>query len=138
MFSRNLFLSIFALASAGTAAASGRHLSLVKSEPANSAIVKRAPKAITLWFTQKPNVKLTRVVLVYAGRDTVKTVAAVAADTTGKKVRISITPTLRPGKYEVSWRTLARDGHAVAGKFAFTYDTSAKVATSASAPRKPR
>ena len=111
--------------------AAGRHLALVKSEPANSATLIRAPKAITLWFNQKPNLKLTRLVLIQGTRDTVKMGRVASADSTGKSVRVPITGVLRSGKYQVSWRTLSRDGHAVAGKFSFTVDSTARGVTRA-------
>ncbi len=115
-----------------------RHLALVKSDPANAATVPQSPKAITLWFSQRPNLKLTRVVLTGATRDTVKTGAPADADSAGKQIRVAIVSTLPGGKYDVSWRTLSRDGHAVAGKFAFTIDPTANVVPTAAPARKPR
>lgn len=61
-----------------------------------------------------------------------------AADTTGKRIRVELDSKLGPGKYSVNWRTLSRDGHAVAGKFAFTIDPTAKATPTAAGSRKPR
>jgi methionine-rich copper-binding protein CopC len=120
---------LFAVVFATGLFAAERHLALVKSEPANSSTLAQAPKAITLWFSQRPNLKLTRVVLTH-GRDTLKTGEVVSVDTSGKQVMATIDTVLGSGKYQVMWRTLSRDGHAVAGKIAFAVDTAAKPAVS--------
>jgi copper resistance protein C len=132
------FVALLTLAGAVGTAAAAVHLALVKSEPANTAVVGKAPQAITLWFSQAPNVKLTRLVLTRA-RDTVKTGTATALDSAGKQIRIPVNAVLSQGKYDVNWRTLARDGHAVSGKFTFTLDTATAVrsgsSSTAPAPR---
>ncbi len=131
---RALIAIPLALAVAGATAGGGAaavHLALVKSEPANTATVSKSPKAITLWFSQRPNVKLTRLVLTHA-RDTMKTGTATAVDSAGKQIRIPVIAALSQGKYDVSWRTLARDGHAVSGKFTFTLDTATAVRSGSS------
>lgn len=117
--------------------AGGRHLALAKSDPANAATLTKSPKAIDLWFSQKPNLKLTRILLSNSKRDTLKLQNAVLADTSEKHVSFTIPAALAMGKYDASWHTISRDGHAVAGKFSFMID-SATVKTAASTPRKPR
>jgi methionine-rich copper-binding protein CopC len=112
------------------------HLALVKSEPANAAKLDKAPKAITLWFSQRPNVKLTKLVLSHS-RDTMKTGVPVAVDTAGKEIRVAVDAPLSPGKYDVSWRTLARDGHAVSGNFTFTLNKSGVISGSSSTAPAP-
>ena len=128
---RALIALLLTLPVTGAVAAASVHLALVKSEPANAAIVGKSPKTITLWFSQQPNVKLTRLVLTHES-DTVKTGAASAVDSAGKQIRIPVNATLSQGKYAVSWRTLARDGHAVSGKFTFTMDSAAAVRSGSS------
>ena len=123
---RALIALLLTLPVTGAVAAASVHLALVKSEPANAATVGKSPKAITLWFSQQPNVKLTRLVLTHES-DTVNTGAAAAVDSAGKQIRIPVNATLAQGKYAVTWRTLARDGHAVSGKFTFTMDSAAAV-----------
>jgi hypothetical protein len=113
-------------------------LALVKSDPANAAKLANAPKAIQLWFSQKPNLKLTRIVLTNAKHDTLKLKSTVLADTSGKRVSAAIAAPLAVGKYDVSWRTLSRDGHAVAGKFSFTIDSAAETKATTPTSRKPR
>lgn len=121
-----------------TAPASGRHLALVKSDPVNGAMLSTPPKEVHLWFSQRPNLKLTRVVLTGPKSDTIETEKPKPADTTGKRISVEVESKPGPGKYVVSWRTLSRDGHAVAGKFTFTIDPLAKATSTAAASRKPR
>ena len=118
--------------------AGGRHLALVKSNPANAATLAKSPKAIELWFSQKPNLKLTRILLINSKRDTLKLQNAALADTSGKHVSFAIPATLALGKYDANWRTISRDGHAVAGKFSFTIDSTTVKTASSSTARKPR
>jgi methionine-rich copper-binding protein CopC len=118
--------------------AGGRHLALVKSDPANAAKLVQSPKAIELWFTQKPNLKLTRILLTNSKRDTLKLQDAVLADTSGKHVSFAVPAALAMGTYDASWRTVSRDGHAVAGKFSFSIDSTAVKTAVASPTRKPR
>lgn len=111
---------------------------LVKSDPANAATLSTPPKELQLWFSQRPNLKLTRVVLTGPRSDTMETEKPKAADTTGKRIRVELDSKLGPGKHSVNWRTLSRDGHAVAGKFAFTIDPTAKATPTPAGSRKPR
>lgn len=131
-----LLLALF-LAAIRSAPAGERHLALVKSDPANAATLAKSPKLLQLWFSQRPNLKLTRVVLTGPKRDTVMT-SVPKADSTGKQILVSLNAVLSAGKYEVNWRTLSRDGHAVAGKFAFTIDSTANATRTAALLRKPR
>ncbi len=117
--------------------AGGRHLALVKSSPANAATPSKSPKAIELWFSQRPNLKLTRIVLTNAKHDTLKLQTPAFADTSGKRIRSVIPAALAIGTCDVNWRTLSRDGHAVGGKFSFTID-SVTLKTTAAASRQRR
>lgn len=142
---RYLSLAVIApllIAFAGSRAhAGGRHLALVKSDPANAAKLTKSPKAIELWFSQKPNLKLTRIILTSARHDTLKLRNPVIADTSGKRVSAALLATLPAGTYDVNWRTLSRDGHAVAGRFSFTVDSTSSRSIgsgSSSTARKPR
>lgn len=117
------------------------HLALVKSAPANAAKLGKSPKAIELWFSQKPNLKLTRIVLTSARQDTLMLKSPALADTSGKHVSALLVADLPAGNYDVNWRTLSRDGHAVAGKFSFMIDSATSMGVlsgSSSTARKPR
>lgn len=130
---RTLAPTLLLVVSAAAGARAAVHLALVKSEPANAATITKAPKEITLWFSQKPNVKLTKLVLSH-DRDTVQTGAPSAVDTAGKRIRVVVAAPLSAGKYDVNWRTLARDGHAVSGTFSFTLKSGVISGSSSTAP----
>jgi methionine-rich copper-binding protein CopC len=120
---RVLTLGLLILAGTATVQAAERHLKLVQSAPANAATLAKAPQRILLTFSQKPNLNLTRVAVTDQRGNAVATRAPTFADTTGKAVTVPL-PELAQGTYNVSWRTLARDGHKVAGKLSFTVDST--------------
>lgn len=95
------------------------HLSLLKSEPLKDSTVA-SPRVIRLWFSEKPNLTVTRVFLKNAaGKD--MRLGKPAIDTAAKApVTLAVTDTLAPGKYTLTWATASSDGHAVNGNFSFT------------------
>jgi copper transport protein len=102
-----------------TGPAAAAHGSLRASEPAGGASLQRPPHAVTLRFSEAPDLTLSSIrVLDASGR-------AVAG---GRPERVPGRPLelrvplhgLRNGTYTVSWRTIsAVDGHPTAGTFAF-------------------
>jgi copper transport protein len=95
------------------------HALLRSSEPAAGSTLGSAPAAVTLAFSEKPDLRLTSVkVLDSGGRDHV-TGAIEASGNPPDSVRISIGE-LGDGVYTVTWRTVsAVDGHISAGTFSF-------------------
>lgn len=101
------------------AGASLFHLALKRAEPAQGATVHGAPTALRLWFTEAPEVAVTKVRLTLA-KDTVA-VGTPALDTSaGKPIVVPIPRALGPGAYTVHWSTMSRDGHPVKGSYGFT------------------
>ena len=96
------------------------HLSLKRSAPGRDSIVSVAPQAITLWFTQKPEIAVTRISLLGANATKVDLSPARfgAADET--VIVADIKGPMRPGVYTVQWKTSSHDGHLVRGDFGFT------------------
>ena len=95
------------------------HARLTASDPAKGATVGTAPAAVTLSFTETPDVRLTTIkVLDSSGANrTSGPVAVVAGDTLSVAVPLEPLP---DGAYTVSWRTVsAVDGHISAGSFVF-------------------
>lgn len=94
-----------------------RHNRLTRSLPSADSTVS-APTEIQLWFSERPEPRLSAIALlasdssrvalgpVRAGRDTLSVTAAVSAP-------------LKAGQYAVVWRTTSTDGHAVRGRFVF-------------------
>lgn len=96
------------------------HTHLVKAEPGIDATVAEAPTQIRLWFNERPEVSLSGATLVKADNSPVASIKMRATDDT-LSVAGPVSVALEPGNYLVLWRTASRDGHAVRGKYAFTF-----------------
>jgi methionine-rich copper-binding protein CopC len=100
--------------------AAARHLKLVRSEPAADSTVRTPPTTVKLWFSQRPELAVTRVVL--TGATGAERVLAPLARGAAKDAPIEapVGIALAAGPYTVTWRTMARDGHVLTGRFRFT------------------
>ena len=120
---RGIRFAALALAAVGTlsaAAAPARfHTKLVKSAPAANDTLATAPTAISLWFNEAVDLKVTTV-KVAGGSGAVKT-GALARDEKLKDAPVvaAISSALAAGKYTVSWSVAGDDGHPVKGTFDF-------------------
>jgi copper transport protein len=104
------------------------HARLVRSAPAANESLSAPPNGISLWFSERPELRFTSVQLLdSAGRAIALGAPSSDADATG--VVAAISASLGVGRYTVVWRTAAADGHPSTGKFAFTVT---------SAPAMPR
>lgn len=112
------------------------HLKLLRSDPADAAVLATAPTAVRLWFSQRAEVAVTRVQLVGPrGPVALGTLARAeaAAASAGEVPRMPLRPghvaeeavvvpvrgPMPPGAYTITWRTMAADGHPVSGRVAF-------------------
>lgn len=91
------------------------HLRLARAEPGPDSVVAAAPAALRLWFSQRAEAAVTRVRL--TGPAGPVALGAAAADSGG--LRVPVRGATPPGAYTVEWRTMAADGHAVSGRYAF-------------------
>lgn len=107
-------LTLTALPERGDGAA--LHLRLTKSEPAKDSVVATAPKEIKLWYSQKPQLRLSRVTLTGPAGE----VATGAIVQDSLLLRAPITGAMAAGAYTVSWLTASSDGHPIRGTFGFT------------------
>jgi hypothetical protein len=120
---RTLLLSI---ATTGTLLGADRavHTHLVKAEPGVDSTVTVAPKQIRLWFNEAPEAALSAATLLKSDNSPVATVKMAATDDP-LSVAGPVPVALEPGSYQVLWRTGSKDGHAVRGKYSFTFDPAA-------------
>ncbi|HKW11577.1 MAG TPA: CopD family protein, partial [Gemmatimonadaceae bacterium] len=95
------------------------HAHLSRSEPSAKERLTLPPKAIRLWFSERPELAFTRIQLRAADSTQVAlgTVTRIANDPLGVSATIPVA--LAPRTYTVIWRTAAADGHATTGSFAF-------------------
>jgi methionine-rich copper-binding protein CopC len=101
------------------AAPAGRHLHLVRSEPAANDTLHAAPTAIRLWFSSPPEMAITSVHLTTAAGKAVAVGPATRAAADTAPVVAAVTTPVAPGEYVVVWRTSAADGHMSAGRIPF-------------------
>ena len=111
------------------------HARLTRSEPGSSAELRTTPKVIRLWFSEAPEVSVTRVTLRdSAGKDV--SLGTPAHGDSRLDVIIPIAGTLDAGKYTVAWKTAADDGHPSSGSFTFVVLPGA-VASAIAVPSPP-
>ncbi len=95
-----------------------RHNRLTRSLPAADSSVA-SPREIRLWFTEKPEPRLSAITLLAADSSRVP-LGPVRATTDPQSVSAAVASPLRAGRYAVVWRTTSPDGHAVRGRFEFS------------------
>jgi methionine-rich copper-binding protein CopC len=111
------------------AAPAEAHTALQDTAPRQNAVVADFPGAVQLAFNEDvldigANVKLTAP----DGR----TLKATDTTVSGSSVTATYPEATAGGRYRVSWRVLADDGHPVAGEYAFTYTPTGRAATKTS------
>jgi methionine-rich copper-binding protein CopC len=95
------------------------HLALARSAPAADEMVA-SPREIRLWFTQAPQKGITTIRLANAAGKSVA-LGSIGTDPADAKVAMAaVQGMLSPGRYLVTWRTMAVDSHVVGGEFPFT------------------
>jgi len=114
-------IMLLALVSAGALVRA--HAALQKTEPAANATVTKAPTSVQLWFSEAPDLKVTKVDLTGpAGK-----VELGPAHSMGKgNVMAPIVGKIADGKHTVNWQTAGDDGHVEKGSFAFTVSIKAE------------
>lgn len=101
-------------------AAALAHANLVRSEPASSANLDQAPSQVQLWFSERPEPKLSQVQVFNQQQQRVDSEAAKVAPDDPQSLIQPLKSGLPQGLYTVSWRTTsAVDGHVTGGAFAF-------------------
>jgi copper transport protein len=101
-----------ALAYAGAALA---HASLIRSEPADRAVVARPPAIVTLVFNEPVSPIILRLIGPNGDASELKEVAAENATLT-----VSLPRGLARGTHLLSWRVISADGHPVGGALTFS------------------
>ena len=96
------------------------HVVLRKSEPANGAVLRVAPRVIRLTFSESPQLAFTRVELIGPNSQQIalSPLRAAAPDSTRIVVADVLGP-LRAGLYRITWQITSADGHPVRGSLAF-------------------
>jgi methionine-rich copper-binding protein CopC len=92
------------------------HMKLEKSEPAADATVSAPPAHLKIWFSESPDVKVSKLNLT-GPSGTVK-LSTPKAD--GKSIVSDIEGQIGDGVYTATWQSAGDDGHVQKGEFKFT------------------
>lgn len=101
-----------------------RHLRLVKSAPAADEVLAASPTAITLWFSQEPTLRLTRISLLDASGAKLP-LGPVKAGSEEHTAMAVVPQPIPAGSYTISWVSGSPDGHVVRGKIPFCVGSAA-------------
>jgi methionine-rich copper-binding protein CopC len=110
---RNLLSGVLVAGAFATLALA--HNKLIKTEPADGAMLKTAPAHIELWFAEKPDPALSKISL-KGPNGAIETGATRGTD---KSLISDVKSKLADGKYTVNWQTSGDDGHVSKGEFSF-------------------
>ncbi|MBU6245982.1 MAG: copper resistance protein CopC [Actinomycetales bacterium] len=110
-------LSVLAPAVLALAPVASAHTSLVSSDPADGAVLRQAPQAVTLTFDED----------LLAGANTISinladgtVVESRPVEPSGPSVTLPWPSGLSAGDYQVAYRVVSGDGHPVTGAVSFT------------------
>jgi copper transport protein len=103
------------------------HAKLLRSSPTEGSTLQAPPGELGFWFSEKPELPFTVIKLTDSAGVVVAIGSPTAADSMG--VRVPVTGPMHAGRYEVSWRTAASDGHASEGKIHFILAQGSAAAT---------
>ena len=93
------------------------HMALSKAAPSDKATVTVAPTQVQLWFTQKPDMTVSRIVLTGASGE-VKLGALKLVEE--RSLIAPIEAQLTDGTYSIAWQSAGDDGHVQKGQVSFT------------------
>jgi copper resistance protein C len=95
------------------------HASLVKSVPAQRAVLQRPPAHIQLWFNERLEPRYSSLTVVDSKGARVETGAMEIGADDPKRLSAALKE-LPAGRYTVKYRVLSTDGHIVQSEFPFT------------------
>src|SRR5437867_9280573 len=107
------------------------HTVLVRTMPADGAVVAQPPREIRLWFNEPIERHFSRIEVFRAvldpGTGAVQPGERIdqgwlPGPRATREVGVRLPETLAPGRYIVQWVVLAIDAHRTQGSFMFTYD----------------
>lgn len=95
------------------------HLRLTGSQPAKDTVLATAPTRICLWYSQKPQLRLSSVTLTGPnGKVALSDLSMEARDSA--PIVTKIEGAMPPGSYVIAWRTASSDGHPIRGTIPFS------------------
>ena len=102
-------------------ATASAHAILLRSDPAQDAVLRTPPQQVRMWFSEDLNPAFTTAVVINAKNQQVDKHDAHVSPNDTKEMDVSLTPNLPAAVYIVIYRTdSADDGHILRGSFIFT------------------
>ena len=98
---------------------------LLKSNPAQRAVIFVPPERVQLWFSERLELRYSTFTLSTGKGDAVE-IGTIQADPEDAKSMFAPVKTLPPGGYVVKYRVLSTDGHVVENQFSFTIRSSSE------------
>jgi copper transport protein len=110
------------------------HALVVRSEPAASTSLAQVPRAVTITFSEAPEIGQSSIVVVDSSGTTVSRGRATGVPDNPLEMTVPLDQLLN-GVYTVRWKTVSKDdGHASSGDFTFGIGPSAYAASAGPAP----
>ncbi|MFF8191354.1 copper resistance CopC/CopD family protein [Streptomyces bobili] len=119
----------------GGAGQASAHAALRGADPADGAVLKTAPRSITLTFTESVGLIDDTFRVFDPGNGRVETGEAQHVGGRSDTARVTLPAKLGAGTFTVAWRVVSADSHPIAG--AFTFSIGAPSATLATVPSGP-
>jgi copper resistance protein C len=94
------------------------HAKLVKSEPAQRAVLSLSPKQLRLWFNEALEPAFSIAIVLDAAGKRVTEIKAVVSASDARLLELTL-PRLKQGVYAVQFQVLSIDGHTVKSGFKF-------------------
>jgi len=114
-----VFVAATVLATSAAPAGAALHLKLDKSEPAAEQVLEASPEKIVLYFSQRPELAISRVTI--TGAEGEAKVGKVQRNEENETILwAAVEEPLAAGGYTVAWVTSSADLHPVRGEFTFT------------------
>ncbi|MFH8657805.1 copper resistance CopC/CopD family protein [Streptomyces afghaniensis] len=118
-----------------SAAPASAHAALRSTDPDDGSVVQRAPRHLTLTFTESVGLLDDSFRVFGPDQRRVHTGEAQHADGRSETARVGLPGKLAQGTYTVAWRVVSSDSHPVSG--AFTFSVGKRSATSAQVDTGP-
>ena len=110
---------LLAAACIAVAATAWSHMKVGKTSPENGAMLDASPETIRVWYTQEPDVAVSKLTLEGPGG-----ASELELKAPGEKSLSAAVSGLGDGSYTVKWQTAGDDGHIQKGEFSFTIRAS--------------
>src|SRR6266851_5425079 len=102
-------------------ATASAHAILLRSDPAQDAVLNTPPLQVRMWFSEDLNPAFSTAAVVNAANKRVDKQDAHVSASDPREMDVTLTPNLPAAVYIVVWRTdSAADGHILSGSFIFT------------------